>query len=248
MSIAKMTPIDKRDRALLEEAFPEGKDFDRALARLKSGEPLAYVLGEWYFYGLTFKLNDACLIPRPDTEHVVDKAIAGIKKGGCFIDLCTGSGCIAVSVLKNRPDLTAYALDISGRALEKAKENATLNGVSDRITFIEGDVFAFEPSELPAFAAVISNPPYIRSDVVPTLEVAKSEPWEALDGGEDVMDFYRFIIKKYCDKLTRGGEFIFEIGYDQGEAIRLLARQNGLDCEITKDYGGNDRVARVTMA
>lgn len=240
-----MTPIDKRDAALLRERFPEDKAYNEALARVEGGEPLAYVLGEWYFYGLTFKLSDACLIPRPDTEHVVERAINGIKKGGKFIDLCTGSGCIAISVLKNRPDLTAYALDISDGALEKARENAVLNGVSDRITFIKRDIFDFEPSELPAFSAVISNPPYIRSDVVPTLEVAKSEPWAALDGGEDGMDFYRFIIKKYRDKLTRDGEFIFEIGYDQGEAIRLLCEQNELSCEITKDYGGNDRVARI---
>lgn len=237
-----MTLIDKRDLALLKEKFSE-QALEKAVELVRSGEPLAYVLGEWYFYGLTFKLNKACLIPRPDTEHVVEAAINTVKKGGRFIDLCTGSGCIAISVLKNRPDLTAYALEISAKALEMAKKNAEANGVSDRLTFIEANVFDFDPASLPGLNAVISNPPYIRSEVVPTLEVSKSEPITALDGGSDGLDFYRHIMSAYKGVSENGGCFIFEIGYDQGSDLTTLSRSYGMSCEIRKDYGGNDRVA-----
>ena len=236
-----MTLIDKRDLALLKEKFTDGA-LEAAIKRVQDGEPLAYVLGEWYFYGLTFKLNSACLIPRPDTEHVVEAAIDTLENGGCFIDLCTGSGCIAVSVLKNRPDLTAYALELSAEALEMAKVNAKENGVSDRITFINADVFRFDPMTLPRLDAVISNPPYIKSAVVPTLEVSKSEPKMALDGGSDGLDFYRHIISAYKGVLKENGSFIFEIGYDQGSDLLALSELNGLSCDIRKDYGGNDRV------
>ena len=239
-----LDPIDRRDRELLADKLGRGDAYERALTQLKNGEPLAYLIGEWYFYGLTFRLDRSCLIPRPDTEHIVERAINDIPKGGCFIDLCTGSGCIAISILKNRSDLTAYALDISGQALEMAKSNAELNGVADRITLMQADVFAADPSVMPLFDAVISNPPYIRSDVVSTLEVAKSEPVTALDGGEDGLDFYRHILTHYADRLKVGGEFIFEIGYDQREDLLALAKENGLYGEVFKDYGGNDRVFR----
>lgn len=236
--------VDKRDLALLAEKF-SGKELDSAVLRVENGEPLAYVLGEWYFYGLTFALNNECLIPRPDTEHVVERAIQMLPQNGTFIDLCTGSGCIAISVLKNRPDLRAYALDISEKAIEAAKANAKANGVSDRITFISADVFTFDKAALPTLQAVISNPPYIRSDVVTTLEVAKSEPIKALDGGADGMDFYKAIIQNYKDLLDQSGSFIFEIGYDQKEDIEALAHRHNLECNVYKDYGGNDRVAVI---
>ena len=239
-----MNLTDKRDLALLKEKFSEN-ELAGAIKRVENGEPLAYVIGEWYFYGLTFKLNDACLIPRPDTEHIVEKAIETLPKNGKFIDLCTGSGCIAISVLKNRPDLTAYALDISEKAIEAAKENATLNGVRDRLTLLRADIFKFDANTLTALDAVISNPPYIQSSVVPTLEVAKCEPVTALDCGEDGMDFYRFIVQNYKNKLTPNGKFIFEIGYDQKKDITTLANEHDLICQIYKDYGGNDRVSVI---
>ena len=234
--------IDRRDLELLSEKFGQGQAFENAKERVVSGEPLAYVIGEWYFYGLTFLLDSSCLIPRPDTEHVVDKAIEVLPKGGFFIDLCTGSGCIAVSVLKHRPDLTALGIDISEGALAKARENAAKNGVGDRLTLIQGDVFKLTGERLPLCDAIISNPPYIRSDVVPTLEVAKSEPVSALDGGEDGLDFYRHILSELAFALKKDGAFIFEIGYDQAEQILDLAKENGASGSVFKDYGGNDRV------
>ncbi len=233
--------MTNRELQFLKEQFT-GKELENAIERLENGEPLAYVLGEWYFYGLTFKLNDACLIPRPDTEHIVEKAIETIKKGGVFADLCTGSGCIAVSVLKNRPDLVCSAYDISEKALEKATENASLNVVADRVHFYKADVFALGLEEN-SLDCIISNPPYIQTSVIDTLETVQREPRIALDGGVDGLDFYRHIIEHFTPALKSDGCFIFEIGYDQADAIRALAASHSFSCSIFKDYGGNDRCA-----
>ena len=222
----------------LEEKVSEG------LRLIDEGYPLAYLVKEAYFYDLVFTVDERVLIPRPDTERLCEKAIALLPAGATFIDLGTGSGCIAVTVLHHRPDVRGYALDLSPDALSVAKHNAMRYGVSDRLTLLEGDMKEVF-SEGVSFDLIISNPPYIPSGDIPKYPTLVHEPQMALDGGEDGMDFYRFIIKKYRDKLTRDGEFIFEIGYDQGEAIRLLCEQSGLSCEITKDYGGNDRVARI---
>lgn len=235
-----MTVLSKFDEKLLREHFSDEKAFLSAKKRVESGEPLAYVIGEWYFYGLTFKLNDACLIPRPDTEHIVEAAIKQIGKNGRFADLCTGSGCIAVSVVKNRPDLKCEGYDISEKAILMAKKNAALNGV--RIDFFTADVLNTTP-ENGIYDAVVSNPPYIKSDVISTLETVQNEPKAALDGGVDGLTFYREIVKRYTPSLKENGIFIFEIGYDQRQDIKKIAEENGFTCEVTKDYGGNDRVA-----
>lgn len=235
-----MTELSRLDREILAEHFGNGTEFNEAVKRVEGGEPLAYVIGEWYFYGLTFKLNSDCLIPRPDTEHTVEAAIKRIPENGRFADLCTGSGCIAVSVLKNRPDLKCDACDISDGALKMAKQNAGLNGV--HANFFTDDVLKAKP-EKEIYDAVVSNPPYIKSSVIPTLETVQKEPMRALDGGEDGLMFYREIVKRYKQSLKENGIFIFEIGYDQGEDIRKIAEENGFECKVTKDYGGNDRVA-----
>ena len=235
-----MSELSRFEKELLTERFGNGEAFSEAVRKFQSGEPLAYLLGEWYFYGLTFKLNRSCLIPRPDTEHTVEAAIKRIPNGGRFADLCTGSGCIAISVVKNRPDLSCEAYDISAEALKAAKENARLNGVSVR--FSELDVLKASP-ESGIYDAVVSNPPYIRSDVIPTLTTVREEPIAALDGGGDGLTFYREIVKRYKTALKENGIFIFEIGYDQGQDIKKIAEENGFACEVTKDYGGNDRVA-----
>ena len=166
--------LSKHALEILAEHF-SGNELDAAIKRVENGEPLAYVIGEWYFYGLTFKLNKHCLIPRPDTEHVVDKAISLIPKNGTFADLCTGSGCIAISLAKHRPDLSGYVLDVSMNAIEMTKQNAKENGVT--LTYLVTDVLTQEPDEIfPMLDAVISNPPYIRTDVLKELDVAKTEP------------------------------------------------------------------------
>lgn len=233
--------LDRRDIEILAEFF-NGKELEKAIQRVENGEPLAYVIGQWYFYGLTFKLNRSCLIPRPDTEHVVDKAISLIPKNGAFADLCTGSGCIAISIKKHRPDLDGYALDVSREAIEAAQINAKENGVT--LAYLVTDVLSQEPDEVfPMLDAVISNPPYIRTNVLAELEVAKTEPLIALDGGSDGLVFYKTIVKKYLPILKKDGIFIFEIGYDQGGDLKEIAQKYNLSCEIFKDYGGCDRVA-----
>ncbi len=232
----------KRELEFLKEHF-DGKELESAIKRFDAGEPLAYIIGEWYFYGLTFKVDENCLIPRPDTEHIVEKAISLIPKNGCFADLCTGSGCIAVSVLKNRADTQAFACDISDGAIKIAKQNAALNQIPEKsLDFITADVFSLKLPEN-AFDVIISNPPYIKSDVILTLETVQSEPKAALDGGEDGMSFYRHFLKCFSSSLKKDGVFIFEIGYDQRTDIEELARENGFFCEVTRDYGGNDRAA-----
>lgn len=238
-----MAELTSFEKSILHEHFQAQADYYGAKTRAENGEPLAYIIGEWYFYGLTFKLNRECLIPRPDTEHIVEKAISFLPENGRFADLCTGSGCIALSVLANRPDLTAFALDISQGALDAARENAELLKVNERIAFTQADVLAAPTLQKEYFDAIISNPPYISSSVLAELDVAKTEPVLALDGGSDGLLFYRHIIKNYAYALKKDGAFIFEIGYDQANELRALADENAFSCEIIKDYGGNDRVA-----
>lgn len=234
MKAEPLTPLEKE---LLTEHFPTREGFAEALSRLNDGEPLAYVIGEWYFYGETYSLNPDCLIPRPDTEHLVDALLELVPKNGRFADLCTGSGCIAISTLVHRPDLRADAVDLSEGALEAAKKNAVSNGVNDRISVRRADVLRGE-GLTGLYDVIVSNPPYIRTDVIPTLDTVRREPVRALDGGEDGLDFYRAILAKYEKHLAPGGRFVFEIGYDQADDLRLLCP----GCEVRKDYGGNDRV------
>lgn len=229
---------DFRERALIREKYPDEAGYLAAVERMKQGEPLGYILGEWYFYGLTFLLNRDCLIPRPETEHLVEYLIGNLPKNAFFLDLCTGSGCIAVSVLKHRPDCKALAADLSEGALAMAKKNAEMNGVSDRIAFLRADIL--KEIILPGDPdAIASNPPYIRRDVIPSLsEQVRREPVLALDGGEDGLIFYRRLVNDYFPKLKKGAFLAVEIGYDQGDAMRSL----GCDA-VYRDYSGNDRVA-----
>jgi len=240
--------LPQRDISIIRERFPNDVDFKIALEKVEAGEPLAYVVGEWYFYGLTFKLNRDCLIPRPDTEHVVEKAAELIPPGGSFIDLCSGSGCIAISVLSTRKDCVGVAVEISDGAFEALTENAELNGVSERLNAVKADVFEYLPVD--KYDCVISNPPYIRTDVVEELDVSVRdyEPRLALDGGADGMRFYRRILTAYRERLKENGCFVFEIGYDQREDITALSCRLGYsECKVFRDYGGNDRVAVIRL-
>ncbi|MBQ4562523.1 MAG: peptide chain release factor N(5)-glutamine methyltransferase [Clostridia bacterium] len=221
-----------RELSFLKEHF-EGQELEKAKLRVDSGEPLAYVIGEWYFWDDSFKLNNACLIPRPDTEHLVEHALKHVKPGNRIADICCGSGCIGLSVLKHTRDTVCTFADISEDALEMAKVNAGRMGLTDRCRFvcidIQKDIVAGD------FDVILSNPPYIQSDVVPTLEVTRYEPELALDGGADGMDFYRILIRDYNPEVM-----ILEIGYDQKQAIMDLC-----DCKVYNDYGGNPRVAII---
>ena len=237
-------------RLLMEELlsdFSETEDYQSeklssAVERRCERYPLQYIIGKWWLARCEFEVSEDCLVPRPDTETVVELAAKLLPNGALFADLCTGSGCIAISVLDLRADTSACAVELYPRTLDIAKRNALKNNVSDRFEGLLGDVLEKNTLEGRKFSAIISNPPYIRSNVIPTLEKeVQSEPHAALDGGEDGLIFYRAIVDNFSENLETDGFFLFEIGYDQGEDLAKIAQERGFSCEIYKDLGGCER-------
>ncbi len=235
-----------------ELIFRKCEDFcDQALQdavqRRMRREPLQYLLGKWEFFGLPFFVSPDCLIPRPDTELLVELAIKYLPADAYFADFCTGSGCIVTAVLANRPDTTAVAVDAFENTLEMARKNCQANGVGERVTLVLRDLLqpmdsAFEPR----FDCILSNPPYIPTKVVKGLapELAH-EPQVALDGGADGMRFYRHFLSESDKVLKQNGLWLFEIGYDQEKAICDLCAELGFACAVERDLGGNPRVAII---
>ncbi len=206
--------------------------------------PLQYILGKWWFARCEFEVSEHCLVPRSDTELLVELAQKLLPKNGCFADLCTGSGCIAVATLDLRPDTFADAYELYPETLSLATRNAAKNRVAERFVPILGDVLEEKLLGDREYDAILSNPPYIQSSVIDTLEKeVLQEPRAALDGGEDGLLFYRAILKNFAKNLKDGGFFLFEIGYDQGEDLKQLSLEQGFSCEIKKDLGGCDRAA-----
>lgn len=217
-----------------------------AVKRRALREPLQYILGTVDFYREIYEVTPDCLIPRQETELLVDFAVKNIPDGKRFIDLCTGSGCVAISTLCNTKDTTGVAVDLSEDALRVAERNAEKNGVFNKMTFICKDVLT-EPVTESVFA-VLSNPPYVTESAYAELEPEiYKEPKIAFVAGEDGLIFYRRIIALYKDKIEPDGFFAFEIGYDQGVALRELAKLHGMSADIIKDYSGNDRIAILRM-
>lgn len=236
------------EATLLLEAL-EGEALEKAVSRRLEHYPLQYILGEWEFYRQRYEVNESCLIPRSDTEILVETAIKMLPNGARFLDACTGSGCIAISTLAERRDTTAVATDLFPETLALARRNAARNGVLDRITLLEADALQPPPTELLQgdFDAILSNPPYILKDVMPHLQrEVLFEPAAALCGGSDGLDFYRALLSRWCTVLKPCGFVLFEIGYDQAGAIRTLAEKSGFSCTVKRDFGGNDRVAVLT--
>ena len=237
-----------RDRLLLRIDDPEldSEAVGSAIEKRIGGYPLQYILGEWEFYGLGFKIEEGCLIPRSDTEILVDKAISILGCGVRFADVCCGSGCIAISVLKSRPDLSAVAVDLYDVPLSLTRKNATLHGVEDRLDVIRADVLSERESLCSALCGcelIISNPPYIPARDISALDRELFyEPETALCGGDDGMDFYRALLSISSELSVPA---LFEIGYDQGEAIKELAALYKRECTVYKDYSSNDRVAFI---
>lgn len=221
---------------------PYFNDFLTALNRRREREPLQYIIGKWSFYGDEYKVSPACLIPRPDTETVVDEALALLPPHARVADLCCGSGCIGIALLRNS-DAFCDSVDISPDAIEIARENATSLGVSHRIRFIVGDVF--DDTLLKGkYDLITSNPPYIRRGCASGLEPELTfEPAIALFGGDDGMDFYRAIVKNFKSRLTPDGAFVFEIGYDQASEIALVAQENKMSTRIVCDLEDRPRAA-----
>lgn len=231
----------------LDEPINMRSESDRAelisaIERRTNREPLQYIIGTVGFYREEYKVTPDCLIPRSDTEILVDYAVKNIPEGERFADLCSGSGCIGISTLKNTRATLCDSYDISDGALALAEENAQRNGVRERITLIKRDLLRENTED--GYFAILSNPPYIPREVYKSLDKEIfSEPRIAFVGGESGLIFYEKLIP-VCKKSIKDGGFIaFEIGYDQADSLRRLAKENGLDCQIIRDYSGNDRVA-----
>ena len=241
LAAAGIENVSGEARILVEEIRGEAA-LRAAVDRRCAREPLQYILGKWAFFREEYFVSPDCLIPRADTEVLVEHLVKALPRGARVLDLCTGSGCIAISLLKNRPDCTGAAADISEKALALARKNAVHNGVSS-VEFFSADVT--KPSGLgEVFDCIVSNPPYIRTAVVDTLEAeVLCEPRIALDGGEDGMDFYRAIVRNFAKNLKADGFFAFEFGYDQKADAAALAAAEDLAFSEIYDYGGNFRAA-----
>ena len=231
------------ERRLIAAEYSDPAARQNAEHRVEAGEPLGYILGHWPFWRSEFIINTDCLIPRPDTEILVEAAIAALPHGGSFADLCTGSGCIGLSVLQDCPGSSAILCDIAPGALAAASENAEKLHLSDRAQIVGADLLCENPLGAGRYDLILSNPPYIPTSVIADYPDLAPEPALALDGGADGLIFYRRFIRDFAENLKDNGAFLFEIGYDQGDALSTLAADAGFICQIRKDYGGNDRVA-----
>ena len=291
------------NRLLAEPGMPVSDDlrsaFLKGIKRRAAREPLAYIVGEQSFMGLPFIVSEDVLIPEQDTENLVEEALRLIDDGSRILDLCTGSGYILLSLLHYTNGCIGVGTDLSEKALEIARRNASAHGLSDQTVWLQGDLFdALDPlnkkdnddkdnkrenykiednkreesrddqaeksteseksesgfpgmSYTSGYDMIISNPPYIPTSVIDTLqpEVRCAQPRMALDGGGDGLDFYRRIISEAPAHLVVGGRLLLEIGYDQAEAVSDLLREAGYyGIEILKDYGGNDRIATAVCS
>lgn len=238
-----------KDRKLSKE---ESGFVSSALTRRINREPLAYILGKTEFMGLEFKVNKDVFIPRQETEVLAETVINIVKLLNCpivkILDLGTGSGCIAVSLAKFLPGAGITAVDISEAALNVAKENAVLNGMAERIDFVEGDLLNNGQGQalpLRDYDLIVSNPPYIPAgDIESGQPEVRYEPRIALDGGTDGLDFYRRIIRQPPMHLKENGLLLMEMGYNQCDAIKNIFQKSGKFeiIEIIKDYSGIERV------
>ncbi len=242
----------KKSRAALmlegERDF-SSPELDELLEKRRERIPLQYIFGSWEFMGKEFYVSPDCLIPRPDTEILVEKALQILKNGGDVADLCTGSGCIGLSLLMYGDVGTMTLMDISKRALNMAIKNAQRHNLQNKCEFILGDITKDMPKR--KFDMIVSNPPYIPSRDIEGLSCeVKKEPSLALDGGEDGLDIIRFLIGNGLSHLKENGSMLIEFGYDQGDIIDTLLcekRDTGSikSYEILYDYGKNPRVAVI---
>ena len=230
------------DRAVTEE---EETQFRIFIERRSAHEPLQQITGWQEFMGLRFSVTEDVLVPRQDTETLVEEVMRYLRDGMEILDVCTGSGCILLSLLRYSNGCRGVGCDISEKALAVAGQNAKELGISAQ--FIQSDLFESIEGR---FEYIVSNPPYIRKDMIPTLmeEVRDHEPLIALDGGEDGLDFYRKITREATEHLYSGGMLFFEIGYDQGEAVKLLMEEEGYEeVTVSQDLAGLDRVVYGTF-
>ena len=214
------------------------------------GEPLQYILGEWEFWGLPFRVGKGVLIPRPDTEVLVEQSLRLIKgiSNPKVLDLCSGSGCIATAIAHERADADVTAVELYDAAFGYLEENVKLNGV--KVNCVRCDVLGGPNERLASqrFDLIVSNPPYIDSTDMSSLQrEVKHEPATALAGGNDGLLFYRAIAEKWTPLMSKCGYVAAEIGWNQAADVITIFSQKNLRCSSYKDYGGNDRVIIGTL-
>jgi release factor glutamine methyltransferase len=242
------------------EAYPETllsrpqlASVKKAVARLEKGEPFPYVLGHWEFFGLDFEVSPSVLIPRPETELMVERAIQwlnGAPERRTIADVGTGSGCIAVAIAKNIPDAKIVATDVSISALEVARRNVCKHGVINHVALVQCDLLPVHPDSLPTdlhFDLICANLPYIPSQTLSKLPIYGREPTLALNGGEDGLDILRRLLKIAPDWLAPNGMILLEIEASQGMAAVSLAYDHFDSAEIHlhKDLAGRDRLVEI---
>ena len=217
-----------------------------------NGEPVAYLIGEWDFYGLTLSVSEDVLIPRVDTEVLAEAAIADVKSlGACrTLDLCAGSGCVGLAVAANAPECRVLLGEVSERAARICRQNIQRCGLSSRVSVMTMDALQPPPRSIGEFACIVCNPPYIPRAEIAGLErsVKDFEPYLALCGGEDGLDFYRAISRRWREALTDNGRLYFEVGMGQADAVLRIMRSEGFgDIQVIPDTQGIPRVVYGTM-
>ena len=236
--------------------YATGKEYletESLVSRLLSGEPLAYIIGEWDFYGMKLMVTPDVLIPRDDTCAVTELAIRQalfLDTNPRILDLCTGSGCIGLAIANRVKDAKVTLGDISRDAMQVAKKNITAQKLTARVSCVQVNALDAPPAFLGKFDLIVSNPPYITTDEMKVLpeSVAKFEPHLALHGGEDGLDFYRSIAENYKNILKPGGFLCFEFGMGQGDAVCKLLEENEFTIlERTRDYNDRERAVLAQL-
>ena len=235
-------------RAGDEEATQSARELVCAAAA-KTGEPVAYLIGEWEFYGLPLDISPAVLIPRPDTEVLATKLIDAARGAGAcrILDLCAGSGCIGLAAAANLPNARVLLGEYDEEALKICRQNIRRNRLTARVASLKIDAREKPARTLGEFQFLVSNPPYIPSADIDTLDASVREPRLALDGGADGLDFYRVICEKWRDALCENGMLFFEVGIGQADQVLRIMRSHGFgDIQIVKDLNNIPRVVYGT--
>lgn len=244
-----LTSSDFYLKSYLEISDKSVSLIEKAKLRRFSGEPLQYIIGSWDFMGRSFYVGEGVLIPRPETELLCLEIAKSLKNktNPVIYDLCSGSGCIGITIQCEYPDADVYMLEKSDDAFKYLTANADRLCKDKNIKLLKGDVFDIKSFiDLPSADIIVSNPPYIKSSEVPTLQTEVTfEPKMALDGGEDGLVFYRYIISEWTKKLKPDGIMLFEIGEEQGDDLKYLFKNNGFDSLVIKDYNNHDRIVKA---
>ncbi len=228
------------------------QDVRKLKERHLAGEPVAYLIGEWEFYGLPLDISSSVLIPRVDTEVLAGEAMEYLKTLGSarVLDLCAGSGCVGLAIASRCPGVHVTLGELSAEALKVCRQNIRRSGLSGRVVPLQMDAMAKPDKTLGEFDCIVSNPPYIPSGDIPGLDasVKDYEPLMALDGGEDGLDFYRAIAHRWRSALAKNGRLYFEVGIGQADEVLRIMRSAGFgDIQIVKDTGGISRVVYGTV-